>query len=971
MAWAYCLATLATLAFALAALLWINYHSVIAEAEREAEKDTRAFASLTALNFGRADRLLQHLLEAMELEALERPGAEDMVRRDLRQAVSTLSPQSRIAIVLPDPAGGSPRIIVGRNLPETEIPLLAADAHLAGHARPGAAAFQIGLPTHDSARRRFYIPVSRRLAGPDGAPRAVAIALIDPTAFADIYKSFHYGAFGSVSLYRDDGILLAREPFSPQSIGQNFAHGPVFAEHLKRAPAGVYRAVTQVDGVEHIITYRRIEGLPMVAGVGRGVVDVLGPWRAAVLEFIAAYVVVAGLLVAIVIVFLRYRQRADTAEQAERATARRLQSLIASVPGTVFQIRIDAEGGIDFLFASDQAAAILGVAATTLMARPGALLGALHPDDAARLTAAARRAAADASMIDIELRLVAPTGPAGWVRLVAVPETADGPAAVNAPAGVWDGVAVDITENRLQRAAIDEREAHLRSILESGYDAIVSVRRDGRILEWNAQAERIFECPAQEAFGQRFLDLALPPDERAAHAQRVAPFMTAAAGAKPAALRAEAEFMRRSGQRFPAEFTAVSSRRLGEDVTTYLMTDISERHALEEQNRQAQRMSAVGMLTGGIAHEFNNLLTVVLGNAELLKEGLGRGGDAVALAERIERAAVRGADLTHRLLAFSRKQPLKPAVLAIDELLADIAPLARPLAGETVRLEVTAPPRAGLLVSMDAGQLQSAVFNLVINARDAMPNGGTIRIAADARQIGQAEGKQLGVAAGEYVSITVSDTGTGMTPEVIRHAFEPFFTTKDVGKGTGLGLSMVHGFMSQSGGAVRIESRVGAGTVVTLLMPRAEQPAPRAASGVPLLPVPQPKLTVLMVEDDRDVLAAGAALLRNAGYRVVEAGDGPAALDALSRLDAIDVLFTDVILPGGMNGLDVAKAVKRRFPAVPVVFTSGYNENVIVHHGVLDDGVNLLRKPYSVAQITEAFGRARAEAAQPHKRAEA
>ncbi|MEX0807531.1 MAG: ATP-binding protein [Dongiaceae bacterium] len=374
-----------------------------------------------------------------------------------------------------------------------------------------------------------------------------------------------------------------------------------------------------------------------------------------------------------------------------------------------------------------------------------------------------------------------------------------------------------------------------------------------------------------------------------------------------------------------------------------------QRAAIEDLNRklgQSQKMEAVGQLTGGIAHDFNNLLTIILGNATALSEGLSDNRKLHALAEMTERAAERGAELTSRLLAFARRQPLEPRVINVNEQVLGMDKLLHRTLGEDI--EVKLVQAGGLWKAMvDPGQLENAILNLSINARDAMPNGGRLTIETanahldETYAIGQSE-----VEPGEYVMVAVSDSGTGMDSATLERAFEPFFTTKEVGKGSGLGLSMVYGFVKQSRGHVRIYSEAGQGTTVKLYLPRAMADAGTAARPPRTATAQGGREKILLVEDDNLVREHVAGQLSGLGYDVVSARDGSEAIEALKRAEDFDLLFTDVVMPGGISGRQLAEAARTLRPTLPVLFTSGYTENAIVHHGRLDPGVHLLQKPY-------------------------
>jgi PAS domain S-box-containing protein len=390
--------------------------------------------------------------------------------------------------------------------------------------------------------------------------------------------------------------------------------------------------------------------------------------------------------------------------------------------------------------------------------------------------------------------------------------------------------------------------------------------------------------------------------------------------------------------------------------------DITRARETERQLQQSQKLDAIGKLTGGIAHDFNNMLTVIGGTAETLVAELADQPDLRDVASLIDEAAERCAELVQRLLAFARKQPLQPRNVDINSAVVDIARLLRPTLGEQIEIETV----LGCDVTsahIDPSQLANAVLNMAINARDAMPQGGKLVLETqnvvldDAYADDNAE-----VRPGPYVMIAVSDSGSGMPAEVRDQAFEPFFTTKEVGKGSGLGLSMVYGFVKQSGGHIKIYSEVGHGTTIKLYLPPAsaavEASAPAAA------PIEGGAETILVVEDDIVVRNFVMAQLQSLGYRTISAADGHAALNIVARSEPFDLLFTDVVMPGGMSGRELADIVVKIRPGIKVLYTSGYTENSIVHHGRLDEGVLLLAKPYRKGELAEMVRRALG-AAQP------
>ncbi len=390
------------------------------------------------------------------------------------------------------------------------------------------------------------------------------------------------------------------------------------------------------------------------------------------------------------------------------------------------------------------------------------------------------------------------------------------------------------------------------------------------------------------------------------------------------------------------------------DVNERLEQQIAERERVEETLRQAQKMEAVGQLTGGIAHDFNNLLQVILGNLNMLKRRVRQ--DDAAIAQKLEaaqRAGERAAVLTAQLLAFARRQPLDPRIVNVNQLVLGMTSLLQRTLGETVAIETRLAPDLWPILA-DTNQLENALLNLAVNARDAMPRGGMLTILTRNAHLEQSGDPVADhVQEGDYVQIAVRDTGTGMTKDIIAKAFEPFFTTKEIGRGTGLGLSQVYGFVRQSGGRVTIESEPGRGTTVEISLPRpkrAEPPVEPILSS-PEIPRGFADELILAVEDDPAVRANSVEMLRDLGYRVIEAADGEAALQLLDQIPELRLLFTDVGLPGGINGRQLADRMLRRRPDLKVLFTTGYARDVIVHHGRLDPGIQLLGKPFTLAAL--------------------
>ncbi|UZK67827.1 PAS domain-containing hybrid sensor histidine kinase/response regulator [Sphingomonas sp. M1-B02] len=409
-----------------------------------------------------------------------------------------------------------------------------------------------------------------------------------------------------------------------------------------------------------------------------------------------------------------------------------------------------------------------------------------------------------------------------------------------------------------------------------------------------------------------------------------------------------------------AEQASTDLRELNADLEARVGEAVAERMKAEEALRQAQKMEAIGQLTGGVAHDFNNLLTVILGGLDTIRRQVSTLPVSPA-TERIERSvrmashgAERATTLTARLLAFARRQPLDPKPLDASRLVTNLADLLQRTLGETIALETVTG--GGLWrTQADPGELENALVNLAVNARDAMPAGGRLTIETGNAHLDEDYVAQVPepVVAGQYVLIAVSDTGTGMSAETLAKVFEPFFTTKEVGKGTGLGLSQVYGFVRQSNGHIRIYSEVGEGTTIKIYLPRLISEGAVAEADEPSVAAPTHGgvETILVVEDHDDLRTFSTGILRELGYEVLEAANGHSALKVLQAAHDVDLLFTDVVLPEGMDGRRLADEARRRRPGIKVLFTTGYTRNAIVHNGRLDLGVNLISKPFSFERL--------------------
>jgi PAS domain S-box-containing protein len=512
--------------------------------------------------------------------------------------------------------------------------------------------------------------------------------------------------------------------------------------------------------------------------------------------------------------------------------------------------------------------------------------------------------------------------------------------------------------------SLEGQAARLVALLESAATPILTIDHKGRIESINPATTELFGYREDELIGVN-VSILMPEPYKGEHDGYLARYIETGER-KIIGIGREVTARRKDGSVLPIGLAVSEFVADGERFFTGIITDLSASRAAEQALKdserrlaQAQKLEAIGQLAGGIAHDFNNLLTVISGNLELIEMRLERhpGPFAVAIRtylEHAQKAADTSAQLTDRLLTFGRRRLLEPRPLVINELVVSTTELLRRTLGEQVAVSTKLAPDLWLTLT-DVGQVESAIVNLAVNARDAMSTGG--RLVIETRNV-VADGDDIadGSGAGEYVLLSVSDTGKGMPPEIVERAFEPFFTTKDAGRGTGLGLAMVYGFAKQSGGHATIYSEVGHGTSVNIYLPRASAtPAPSISAEAPPSAGGGSGERILVVEDEERLLTLAVTRLKELGYRVVEASNGTAALKVLDSDTRIDLIFTDLVMPCGVSGLEIARRGRARTPAAKVLLTTGYSEELVRTEDAREQGLRVLRKPYRLAELAKAI----------------
>ncbi len=569
-----------------------------------------------------------------------------------------------------------------------------------------------------------------------------------------------------------------------------------------------------------------------------------------------------------------------------------------------------------------------------------------HPQDRQQAEATWDRAIAAAATVSVECRLRRSDGVYKWWLARGVPRLDDAGGVVK-----WYGTFTDIDERVLAERQVAESEERFAKIFRSGLVAFsIAERKSGRLVDVNERWATLFGYRRDEVIGRTVFELGLW-DDSASRDRFIDGFSSGGTQ-----VHTETTFRRRSGEVFDA-LAAIEPMTLtgkSEPLMFTALVDVTERKRLEAQLLQAQKMEAVGRLAGGVAHDFNNALAVIQGYAEVLLAG-GLDDDQRSSLGEIQQAATRAAGLTRQLLAFSRKEVADPRAIELNSLLANLEKMLKPLLGEDIDLAIL--PGADLgLVKADPGQLEQAVINLCVNSRHAMPEGGQLRIETanvDAARVDSpmpGAARQEAVAPGRYVMLAVSDTGCGIAREILPRIFEPFFTTKEAGVGTGLGLPMVYGSITQAGGHVRVESEAGRGTTVRIYLPRIDGSA-AAQELRETAALAKGSGTILLVEDEAAVRALVRRLLLEAGYRVIDAGSGSEALRKVEAMvEEIHLVITDVVMPG-INGRELVELLLAKRPGLRVIFVSGYTDDILAKHGVLEPGTVLLEKPFTKSAL--------------------
>ncbi|MGH3030396.1 MAG: PAS domain S-box protein [Gaiellaceae bacterium] len=627
------------------------------------------------------------------------------------------------------------------------------------------------------------------------------------------------------------------------------------------------------------------------------------------------------------------------AEQALRDGEERFHAMVANVPGAIFRCAYDEDWTMEFV--SDAIEEVSGYPASDFIGnRVRSFASIIHPDEQQSLAPSV----AECRPYEIEYRIVHASGDVRWVleRGQAV-RGADGQVRI-------DGAIFDVSETRRAAQALLETKEYSETLIRTANVMIVGLDPDGRVRVFNEAAEKITGYGQAELEGEDWFEVLVPRDR---YPEAWADFVRwRQAGELPEDF--ESPILTKTGEErlisWRNSLVAQGDRVVG---SISFGIDITAGKHLEEQLRQSQKMEAVGRLAGGIAHDFNNILLAITGYSDFALARLGEDGPAADDLREIQKAADRATGLTRQLLAFSRKQVLQPQLVDLNEVVTDLEGMLRRLIGDHIELQVELEDGVGEVL-VDRGQIEQVLMNLALNARDAMPGGGTLSLATRPVELSQArDERHVGLEPGPHALLVVGDTGLGMDEQTRSRAFEPFFTTKEPGKGTGLGLATVYGIVQQSGGSISLDSSPANGTVVRIFLPLPQslREAPTVLGAD--LDRPAGSETILLAEDEEVVRDLVREILEGAGYTVLAAADGREAL-RLSKAHAgdVDLMVTDVVMPG-MSGRELAERLWLSRPEMKVLYISGYTDIAVFDPGVLDPGSAFLQKPFSSAELTQ------------------
>jgi PAS domain S-box-containing protein len=918
----------ASVTFAVLAVLMLYLRN---EAILSGQKVLGGFAELANEQTARTFQNIGQTLESAEaiLSTAEDPGVADgaLIRSQFRDLIKDRPFLSSIIVV--DRQG---RVLYGREAADTGQNVSDRAYFIMQRDNPDVGLLW-GTPLKSRLTGAWGITASVPIRRTNGEFDGLILGFV-PLAFFDHVWKVDDDIHGlAITLWRDDGIPLMRSPFDQRIMDGTLAGSgkALFSRIRSGQKKGQFETVSLIDGVPRIVVFRRLDAYPnFILSFTQSIDQALVAWWRSV------WIVLAGWAVATATVGL-LGLRVAREWNARRALENRYAILFDTNPApmVVFDRRNE-----HFLAVNDAAVAQYGWSRDELL---GMTINDLYlPQDVPARSASRREIGPNMERLTPDLRHRTKDGTVISVEKHVRPIDFEGRPALLATLR-------DVSTDKAAEGHLAQAKEQYHALLEAAPDAMVVVDQSGKIVLVNVQAEKQFGYRRDELLGQPVTNI-IPKG----FAERLVTDATRSesdALAQEIGTGIELSGRRKDGGAFPIEIMLSPLASTEGILVTAAIRNISVRKAAEEQLRQSLKMEAVGQLTGGLAHDFNNILFVILANTDALLEDESFSPGVIDRLGQIDKAVQRAAELTRQLLAFSRKQPLRPQQTDLNDLVSDTGQLLRRSLGTEIEIEAVLADDL-YAVSVDRSQLETALVNLCINARDAMPSGG--RLLIETKNVVLDEeycAFNPGAVPGDYAMLCVTDAGEGIQQDVLHRVFEPFFTTKDIGKGTGLGLSMVYGFIKQSNGHVSIYSEPGHGTTVKLFLPRRDG-IPEQQGKQEKTPIPGGNDRILVVEDEPQVRANVVRQLRSLGYTVSEASDGAAGIASFEAASPpYDLLLSDVVMPGPIGGKHLGAEVARRWPSTKVVFMSGFTEISGVRHGQLAAGSLLLSKPFRKADL--------------------
>jgi PAS domain S-box-containing protein len=851
------------------------------------------------------------------------------------------------------------RLIGDSRSPATKVISFADREHFIGGRDHGDKEMFIGTPVKSRVTGDWLLPASRRLSYPDGTFAGVVTAAVPLSLFRDFFDSLRTGEHALICLARTDGIVLALGP-GERYLGESFSSTPFFKEYLPRVLVGTFQRTRVIDGVERIISYRKLRSWPLVSFVGIALDDALAAWHREVRVQAAIWLLCVTIVAGFTALLARHDLSRASAERAAREAQRQFERLVANVPGVVFQRVLEPNGMVRYTFMSDYAEEMFGYRPEEIVRNFSLLHSATRPEHRGPFLKELERSAASLTPSEMEVEIARPNGECRWVHTKSVPE--------RLPSGevVWDGLAMDITDRRCMEDALRQSEDRFRALVENSNDVTVVIQPDG-IVKYRcpSMSDRLGYSP-QEIVGVQLLDLVHPEDlEAVSETLRTI-------GAKPGMRATGCSRLRhRDGSWRDLAWSARNATHIpGVDGIIISSHDVTDARHLEAQLFQAQKLEAIGRLAGGIAHDFNNILGAIVGFGDFLVQDLPKGSRERGFAERIVKASERAKELIQQILAVSRRSSVERAPIDLGQIVLETKELLRASIPSSTELDLLIADQV-LVANVNAAQVSQILLNLCLNANDALSGGpGRVEIELTRVPPGDFEHSLLPVAWQEhndgaahaahrimagtidptqtYARLTVTDTGTGIDGLALPHIFEPFFTTKERGRGTGLGLAIVHGIVMSYGGACRVLSRPGRGTVFAIYLPVLDaSPVPATICSERV----RGSGKILVVDDEADLTEVSRIGLERLGYDVVAVNDPDEALQLFAKDPARwDAVISDQVMPR-MKGLTLLSRLKAIQPAIPVLLCTGFGDDVS-EDTALAAGVDaFMVKPISPEQL--------------------